>query len=101
MTKISLPRFVFAFCLLPFALSAQSAFKSSAELVSIDVLATDAQGMPLGDLTAKDFTLKVDGKLRPLQSVQLVRLADPSRPAVAAPTIAPAAPAPFAVNTDP
>ena len=100
-TKISLSRLVFAFCLLPFALSAQSAFKSSAELVSIDVLATDAQGMPLGDLTAKDFTLKVDGKVRPLQSVQLVRLADPSRPAVAAPTTAPAAPAPFAVNTDP
>ena len=113
-TKISFPgfasafvshfvsAFVFAFCLLPSAFSAQAQFKSGAELVSIDVLATDAEGAPIADLTAKDFTLKVDGKVRALQSVQLVRLADPNRATAAAtPSSAAKAPAPFATNTDP
>lgn len=80
----------------------QTAFKSSAELVSIDVLATDAQGQPVTDLTIKDFALKVDGKTRPLQSAQLVRLAEPNRPVASSPpAAAPALPPPFATNTDP
>lgn len=79
----------------------QTSFKSSAELVSIDVLATDAQGQPVTDLTAKDFVLKVDGKVRPLQSAQLVRLADPNRTTTPARTGAPALPPPFSTNTDP
>jgi len=100
-TKISLTA-ALAVCLLSRGLSGQqTSFKSSAELVSIDVLATDAQGQPVGDLTVKDFTLKVDGKVRPLQSVQLVRLADPNRPAATVASSAPSAPAPFATNTEP
>lgn len=100
-TKIFPGRFVLGFCLLSTAVLAQTSFKSSAELVSIDVLATNADGVPIDDLTAKDFTLKVDGKVRPLQSVQFVRLSDPNRPATAA-TVTPAGmPPPFAVNTEP
>lgn len=79
----------------------QTSFRSSAELVSIDVLATDPQGVPVGDLTAKDFTLKVDGKVRALQSVQLVRLADANRPATTTRTSLASIPSPFATNTDP
>ena len=101
MTKIFLRSFV-ALCVLSVTSSAQqTSFKSSAELVSIDVMATDAQGLPVSDLTANDFTLKVDGKVRALQSVQFVRLADPNRTAPAASSGPAARPAPFATNTDP
>jgi hypothetical protein len=94
--------------LLPLALSAQQAsFRSVSELVSVDVIATDQSGRPVGDLSAKDFVLKVDGKVRPIQSVQLVQVSNPDRPEL--PAVAPdparpappVRPAPFATNTEP
>lgn len=81
----------------------QAQFKTSTELVSVDVIATDESGRPISNLTAKDFVLKVDGKVRPVQSVQLVQIADldrpelPTRPTAVAET--PKPPAPFATNT--
>ena len=105
MTKIFRPLCVSALCLLPSAFAAQVAFKSAAELVSVDVIATDESGRPVGGLSAKDFVLKVDGKVRPIQSVQLIQVANPDRPELparpATVAAAPARPAPFATNTEP
>ena len=83
----------------------QAQFKSFAELVSVDVIATDASGRPVTNLTAEHFVLKVDGKVRPLQSLQLVQVADvdrpelPTRSAPATPD-APKPPAAFSTNTE-
>ncbi len=102
MTKIFRSAAVILCVMSPALLARQTSFKSAAELVSIDVLATDPKGLPVGDLTVKDFTLRVDGKVRALESVQLVRLADPNRtPVAASATPAVVVPAPFATNTDP
>jgi VWFA-related protein len=101
---------VFALCLLPSALpQAQAQFKSATELVSVDVIATDESGLPISDLTAKDFVLKVDGKVRPVQSVQLVQVSnlnraprtgsDPAAGAAATPAPKPL-PSPFSTNTE-
>ena len=76
-------------------------FKSTGEVVSVDVIATDASGRPVGDLAVTDFVLRVDGKVRPIQSVQLVRVANPGRPELPALPARPAAPAPFSTNTEP
>lgn len=102
MTKIFIGGLV-TMGVLTVALAAQqTSFRSSAELVSIDLLVTDAEGQPVGDLTTKDFTLKVDGKVRALQSAQFVRLADPNRPVSTIVSARPTAvAAPFATNTDP
>lgn len=101
MTKIFFRACVFV-ALATTALPAkQNAFRSSADLVSVDVLATDAQGLPIADLTPKDFALKVDGKTRALESVQFVRLAALNRTADTATTAATSLAAPFATNTDP
>lgn len=84
-------------------------FRTSTELVSVDTIVTTADGQPVTDLTAKDFILKVDGKARPIQSVQFVRFnaTGTGAPGTSAPgTSAPVhpgtgAPAAFATNTDP
>jgi VWFA-related protein len=84
--------------------AAQAQFKSAAETVSVDVIATDQSGRPVSNLTAKDFVLKVDGKVRTVQSAQLVQVSNPDRTrtaATASAASAPTRPAPFATNTDP
>ena len=73
-------------------------FRTSTELVSVDTIVTTADGQPVPGLTSKDFVLKVDGKVRPIQSVQFVRFNESSTSAPVHPgTSAPA----FATNTDP
>jgi VWFA-related protein len=95
----------FAFCLVPFAfLEGQSPaqFRTGVELVTVDLIATDSSGLPITDLKPGDLTLKVDGKNRPIQSLQFVKLSDPTRAPQAIPAAAaPALPSPFASNTDP
>jgi len=47
-------------------------FKSSIDVVQVDVSAIDGNGQPVTGLTAADFELRVDGRPRPISSVQFV-----------------------------
>ena len=47
-------------------------FKSSVDVVQVDVSAIDSDGRPIIGLTAADFELRVDGRVRPITSVQFV-----------------------------
>jgi VWFA-related protein len=61
-------------------------FKSSIDVVQVDVSVIDVDGRPVPDLTAADFELRVDGRRRPIVSAQFVSVpAEPAPPAVAPP----------------
>jgi VWFA-related protein len=47
-------------------------FKSSLDLVRVDVNVIDGKGQPIRDLTAAEFDLRVDGRRRPIVSAQFV-----------------------------
>ena len=47
-------------------------FRSSVDLVPVDVNVIDRTGRPIADLTAQDFSLKVDGKSRRIASAQFI-----------------------------
>ena len=47
-------------------------FKSSVDVVQVDVSAIDGNGQPVTGLTAADFELRVDGRPRQITSVQFV-----------------------------
>ena len=47
-------------------------FKSSVDLVPVDVNVLDRSGRPVADLTAQDFSLKVDGKARRIAMAQFI-----------------------------
>lgn len=47
-------------------------FHVGAELVVLDVIATDANGREVSDLTAAEVQIQEDGSLRPVQHLQLV-----------------------------
>lgn len=47
-------------------------FKSSVDLVPVDVNVIDRNGRPIADLAANDFSLKVDGKARRIASAQFI-----------------------------
>lgn len=49
-----------------------SRFRSSVDLVQVDVSAVDRSGQPVRDLTAADFDVRVDGRPRPIVSAQFV-----------------------------
>jgi VWFA-related protein len=68
-------------------------FRSAVELTSIDAVVLDERGKPISDLKPSDFTVKVDGKDRPVVSAQWVPLATPA--AAAAP---PAPPEGYSTN---
>lgn len=70
----------------PAAQTSPQRFKSSVDVVQVDVSAIDGNGRPIPDLTAKDFVLRVDGRSRPIVNVQFVKVpsaADAPRPASA------------------
>ena len=50
----------------------QPTFKSSVDLVPVDVNIVDRTGRPFADLTAQDFALKVDGKPRRIATAQFI-----------------------------
>jgi VWFA-related protein len=50
-------------------------FKSSVDIVPVDVSVIDRSGRPVSDLQAADFNLTVDGKLRRLASAQFISVA--------------------------
>lgn len=52
--------------------AAPQTFKSSVDLVPVDVNVVDRDGRPIADLTAQDFSLKVDGKPRRIASAQFI-----------------------------
>ena len=54
-------------------------FRSGVDLLQLDVTVLDAERRPVHGLTAKDFTILVDGKAQPIQVLTEVRL--PVRPA--------------------
>src|SRR3954466_2246900 len=47
-------------------------FRSSVDLVPVDVNVIDGSGRPIADLTAQDFALKVDGKPRRIATAQFI-----------------------------
>ncbi len=49
-------------------------FRSGVELVTVDVGVIDQTGKPVDDLHAADFTVKIDGQVRRVQSANLVRI---------------------------
>ena len=49
-------------------------FRSSVDLVPVDVNVIDSNGRPIADLTAQDFSLKVDGKPRRIASAQFIAM---------------------------
>ena len=63
------------------ALSAQSAqtptFKSTTALLIVDVSVLDPSGRPVGNLTASDFQVKLDGQLRPVRAVTYQQIEAP------------------------
>ena len=72
------------------------AFRSGVDLVTVDFLAFDSAGRPMAKLAQADVSLKVDGRARPIQSMQWIQVADPvSGGGVRPETIPP----PFASNT--
>src|SRR5262245_46885087 len=91
-----LPALSIALALLLQSSPAPQRFKSSIDLVQVDVSAIDGSGHPVTNLGAADFDLRVDGRPRRITSVQFVSV--PSAPAAAAP--APDAPTHFSTNAD-
>ena len=49
-------------------------------MVQVDVSALDSDGRPVTGLTAGDFELRVDGRIRPIASVQFVTVPPDVRP---------------------
>jgi VWFA-related protein len=47
-------------------------FRSSVDLVPVDVNVVDRTGRPIADLTARDFALKVDGKPRRIATAEFI-----------------------------
>lgn len=60
---------------------ALSQVRSGVDLVIIDATVVQRDGTPLPDLQADDFTVKVDGKVRRMLSVQFVRFGASPAPA--------------------
>ena len=54
-------------------------FRSSLDIVAVDFLAVDSQGRPLADLQPSELRLRVDGKVREVRSLQLVRVGRTAR----------------------
>lgn len=69
-------------------------FKSSIDLVQVDVSAVDANGRPIRDLAAEDFELRVDGRPRRIVSAQFVTVPSAGEIPAAAP------PAHYSSNAD-
>jgi VWFA-related protein len=49
-------------------------FRGGVDLIAIDVSAVDSKGRPVEDLKPGDFVVKVDGKVRPTVSAELLKV---------------------------
>src|SRR5689334_22423779 len=54
----------------------RTTFRSTVDLVPVDVSVVDKNGTPISDLTAQDFTLSVDGKARRIASAEFISIVD-------------------------
>jgi VWFA-related protein len=61
-------------------------FRSSVDLVPVDVNVVDKDGRPVSDLTAADFSLTVDGRPRKIASAEFIGVSRLEQPAPARPT---------------
>lgn len=52
-------------------------FKSSADVIAVDVQVVARDGMPVSGLSAENFEVFIDGRRRPVQSAQFLRVAEP------------------------
>lgn len=64
------------------SVAAQSAqaptFKSTTALIIVDVSVLDQNGRPVGNLTADDFQVKLDGQLRPVKALSYAQIQAPA-----------------------
>lgn len=67
---------------------AQPTFRSTVDVVAVDVNVIDRAGRPVSDLLAADFSLEVDGKPRRVRSAEFVSLLRADDGAEPAPTAA-------------
>jgi VWFA-related protein len=77
--------------------SAQQTFRGGVERVLVDITATGADGRPVTDLVPADLTLKVDGEIRAISSLDFIQVgptAEERREAASGRRVAP----PFASN---
>jgi VWFA-related protein len=58
----------------------QPTFRSSVDVIVVDVQIIGRDGLPVTSLTAGDFEVTIGGKRRQVQSVELVRAGDGARP---------------------
>ena len=63
----------------------------------VDFMAISPDGTPVSDLTAADVAVRLNGRVRPIQSLRLMRAADSADAVAAAPTSA--LPPPYGANT--
>ena len=54
----------------------RATFKSTVDLVPVDVSVVDKNGRPVSDLTTADFNLSVDGKPRHIVSAEFIAISD-------------------------
>jgi VWFA-related protein len=67
-------------------------FRSTVELIAVDVQVMDNEGNPVGPIGPEAFNVSINGKRRKVVSAQFVRHAESARNAVAVRTSAPAIP---------
>ena len=67
--------FVAAACCLALAQAPPPAFRGGVSLVTVDVMVIDADGLPVPDLTAADFEVRLDDRAQPIRSVAYVQVA--------------------------
>lgn len=51
-------------------------FRAAVSLVTVDFLAVTSDGKPVTDLKTEEVTVKVDGKTKKIQSLQMIQVAD-------------------------
>ena len=59
-------------------------YTSGVQLVAVDVRVTDRDGRPIGDLTARDFDVTIDGKPRKVEAASFVTAARNLSPSTSA-----------------
>jgi VWFA-related protein len=60
-------------------------FRTDLEIVAVDFVAVSGDGSPVEGLGIPDLTLKVDGRTRPIKSVQFIRIGAPRTSALSSP----------------
>jgi VWFA-related protein len=66
------------------AAAPQATFRSGVDIVHVDVSVLDKDRHPVRDLTAADFIVREDGKVRPITAFTAVTLTGPAAPAARA-----------------